>query len=58
MPNVFVACWTMSDAPLGGVGTAARSDTLENIALVADTQLKVTGRMAGGPFTRLLVVPE
>ena len=58
MPNVFVACWTMSDAPLGGVGTAARSDTLENIALVADTQLKVTGRMAGGAFTRLLVVPE
>lgn len=57
MPNVYVACWAMSDAALGG-NAGARADTLQNIALAADTQLKISGRAAGGAFTRMLIVPE
>ena len=57
MANVFTACWTMSDAALGG-NAGARTDTLQNVALAADTQLKISGRAAGGAFTRMLIVPE
>jgi hypothetical protein len=58
MPNVQVACWTMSEVPLTGVNTGGRITNLLNIALQADTRLKIDGRVAGGAFTRMLIVPE
>jgi predicted amidohydrolase len=48
----------MSDVNLGNSGTGTRSDNLENIALVADTNLKIYGRSGGGGFSRMLIVPE
>ncbi|MFT8244358.1 hypothetical protein [Roseomonas sp. BN140053] len=58
MPNVYAACWTMSEIAFNGSGAAARAGTLRDIALVADTQLKIAGNTAGGDFSRMLVVPE
>ncbi len=58
MPNLYTACWTMSDTSLGASGITARGDNFESVALIADTQLKIMGRTAGGNFTRMLVVPE
>lgn len=55
MPNLYTACWTMSDQ---NFGTANRVDALEQMALAADQTLKITGRAAGGGFSRMLVVPE
>jgi predicted amidohydrolase len=59
MARVYIACWTMSDAALLNTSTGARNDNLENIAHVADTQLKVAGRTGGADgFSHMLIVPE
>ena len=58
MANFYVACWTMSEQAFGGTTAKARAADLTNVALAADTQLKIMGRAAGGAFTRMLVVPE
>ncbi len=57
MPNVFIACWTMSDGNLTA-DASARADMLRSVALSADSQLKISGRAAGAGFDRVLVVPE
>lgn len=57
MPNVYVACWTMTETAFTG-GAQARADELLAMALTADTRLKIRGNAAGGAFTRMLVVPE
>jgi hypothetical protein len=49
----------MSDTALQNFNVGARNDNLENIAHVADTQLKIEGRTGGaGGFSRMLIVPE
>jgi len=58
MPNVFVACWTMTATAFGGSAANQRADDLERVAGQADTQLKIMGNIAGGAYTRMLVVPE
>lgn len=58
MSNVYIACWTMSETAFTGQKAKARANTLQSVALVADTQLKIMGRAGGGGFTRILVVPE
>ena len=55
MPNVYTACWTMNGIDFGNTNRVAN---LERVALVADTRLKIMGRMAGGAFVRLMIVPE
>ncbi|OUS27643.1 hypothetical protein A9Q99_14490 [Gammaproteobacteria bacterium 45_16_T64] len=55
MPNLYTACWTMNNSDFG---TKNRINALERVALTADTSLKVMGRIAGGDFQRLLIVPE
>lgn len=55
MPNIYTACWTMSDQDFQG---ANRVDAIERVALTSDTTLKIMGRRTGGNFHRMLVVPE
>jgi predicted amidohydrolase len=58
MPTVCTAVWTLNTTAAGGANATARNDELETVALTADTQLKLLGRRGGGPFQRLLIVPE
>src|SRR5579871_3425615 len=59
MARLYTACWTMSETNLGAASVGERGVSLENVAIAADTQLKILGRTTGvGAFTRMLVVPE
>jgi hypothetical protein len=58
MANVYVACWSMSETVWAGATTSDRVDALNSMVMIADTQLKIMGNTAGGPYTRILVAPE
>lgn len=58
MPRVHTAVWTLNNAADGGANADARGEALHNVALTADTELKLRGRRQAGAFHRLLVVPE
>lgn len=55
---LYAAVWTMNPAAAGGASSAARVDEFQNVALTADTQLKLAGRATGAAFRHMLIVPE
>jgi hypothetical protein len=57
MPTVYTALWTLRENDVANVALANKTDNLTNVALVADTNLKIRSRVAGGGY-RMLIVPE